>query len=247
MSKIAMRCIINSMANSDNGRLSKSRVSARFATETGSSSAAMTWSLYDAHGQRKYLTARERAAFIRAALHLGGDVGTFCAVLAFCGARISEVLALTPERIDRRAGAIVFETLKRRRRGVFRAVPVPLELIDLLVSVHKLDSASPKSNRLWAWSRPTGWKRVKATMRLAEIPEAQAKPKALRHAFGVEAVQDRIAITLVKKWLGHAKLQTTEIYATPLGEEERKLASLMWRNVRNDLDRKSPNCDQQSA
>lgn len=42
----------------------------------------------------------------------------FCAVLAFSEARISEVLAFEPNRIDKVAGVIVFETLKKRKRGI---------------------------------------------------------------------------------------------------------------------------------
>ncbi|MGA7673685.1 MAG: tyrosine-type recombinase/integrase [Rhizomicrobium sp.] len=199
----------------------------------------MAWSLYDTHGQRKYLTTKERGAFLRTAIRIGGPTGTFCAVLALTGARISEALSLTPERIDRANGAIVFETLKRRERGIFRAVPVPHELVDFLYSVHDLDTvrndADQGFSRIWPWSRPTAWTRVKSVMRLANIPEAQAQPKSLRHTFGVEAVQNRIAITLVKKWLGHAKLQSTEIYATPLGREERRLAAHMWRGIRGSF------------
>ena len=226
------------MGDSDNGPLAMSTGISR----GGSGKRppwGMAWSLYDVRGQRKYLTSHERAAFIRAAVEAGGSTGTFCAVLALTGARISEALALTPERIDAANGAIVFETLKRRERGIFRAVPVPRELIGYIRAVHGLERVERENGqyvaRLWPWSRPTAWKRVKRVMRLAKIPEAQAKPKALRHAFGVAAVQDRIAITLVKKWLGHAKLQSTEIYATPLGREERKLAALMWRGVRESF------------
>ncbi len=69
----------------------------------------MPWSLYDNRGRRKYLVPKERWGFLRAALEIGGKIGTFCAVLAFCGARISEVLALTPERIDDGDSVIVFE------------------------------------------------------------------------------------------------------------------------------------------
>ena len=50
---------------------------------------------------------------------------TFCAVLAYSGCRISEALALTSEAIDTAAGTIVFETLKKRKSGVYRAVPAP--------------------------------------------------------------------------------------------------------------------------
>mgnify|MGYP002386086088 FL=1 len=96
----------------------------------------MAWSLHDGRGRRKYLVAIERGAFLQAALDLGGKTASFCAVLVLCGARISEVLALTPERIDDGNCAINFETLKRRKRGVIRSVPVPKKLLYHLESIH---------------------------------------------------------------------------------------------------------------
>lgn len=194
----------------------------------------MNWSLYDGHGQRKYLTSTERTAFIRVALNTEPSTASFCLTLALTGARISEVLALTGERIDVDNSAIIFETLKRRKRGIFRAVPVPAQLPEYLSVVHGLSLGSENgigNGRLWKFSRPTAWKRIKSIMREAQIPAAIAKPKALRHAFGVEAVQNRIALSLVRKWLGHTKIETTAIYAEPIGEEERALAQLMWQRL----------------
>ncbi|MEI9887275.1 MAG: hypothetical protein WDN08_12375 [Rhizomicrobium sp.] len=52
--------------------------------------------------------------------------------LAFTGARISEVLALTACRIDAADEVIIFETLKQRQKQVFRAVPVSRALIPTL-------------------------------------------------------------------------------------------------------------------
>lgn len=195
----------------------------------------MSWSLHDNRGRRKYLVSKERRHFLRAALARGGEVGTFCAVLAFCGARISEVLALTPERIDDGNMAINFETLKRRRRGIFRAVPVPRGLLDYLDSVHYYRKAQNNpgqaSERLWSWSRTTAWRRVKEVMHLANQPEYVSKPKALRHAFGAEAALNQVSLSLIKKWMGHAKIETTEVYTALVGAEERKLASLTWRSA----------------
>ncbi len=37
-----------------------------------------------------------------------------------------------------------------------------------------------------------------------------------------------VPITLVKRWMGHARLQTTEIYLDVIGPEERNLARKMW-------------------
>ncbi len=195
----------------------------------------MSWSLYDPRGQRKYLTASERLAFIKAASKLHPiSAGTFCLTVALTGVRISEALHLTIDRIDPTTCTVVIETLKRRRRGVFRAIPVPSELIALLCDTHlKMNTLQSvaSENRLWPVSRTTGWKWIKMAMREAGIGHSVAKPRALRHAFAVEAVRQRIALSLVKKWLGHARIETTAIYADPVGEEEWALAKLTWQDV----------------
>ncbi|HEY2132374.1 MAG TPA: hypothetical protein VGH36_05275 [Acetobacteraceae bacterium] len=56
--------------------------------------------------------------------------------LAHAGSRLSEALALTADRVDLTAGALVFETLKKRQAGIYRAVPVPPALLDALDLVH---------------------------------------------------------------------------------------------------------------
>ena len=201
----------------------------------------MSWSLYDTRGRRKYLVPKERWAFLRAALEVGGRVGSFCAVLTFSGARISEVLALTAERIDDGNCAINFETLKRRQRGIIRAVPVPHKLLDYLDSIHQYRDAQLDTvragTRLWLWSRTTAWRHVKRVMRLAREPEHVSKPKALRHAFGAEAVLNQVSLSLIKKWMGHSKLETTEIYTSLIGKEERSLARLTWRRAARGFQR----------
>lgn len=221
------------MADIDNGTVAKSTGFSSSNPESTGTRSAMAWSLFDGRGQRKYLTPKERAAFIEAAARADPMTATFCLTLALTGARISEILQLTPERIDANNGAIALETLKRRERGVFRAIPVPKEFIRYLESVHDirgaLNDADLRGRRLWSWSRTTAWKRVKKIMQTAGVPANVAKPKALRHAFGVEAVQEKIALSLIKKWLGHTKIETTAIYADPIGNEERALARLMWR------------------
>ncbi|MEI9933198.1 MAG: site-specific integrase [Rhizomicrobium sp.] len=192
----------------------------------------MDYSLYDGRGRRKYLVSTERAAFLHAALQIGGKTASFCAVLTFSGARISEILALTAERIDEAQGTINFETLKRRKKGIIRAVPVPRELFLYLNSVHKFRGAqsdhAEASKRLWTWSRTTAWRRVKQVMRSTSNPEYLAKPKSLRHAFGAEAALRKVPLTLIKKWMGHSRIETTEIYTALTGREERALAQLTW-------------------
>lgn len=194
----------------------------------------MSGSLYSHDGQRKYLSQEERAAFLQASERAERDVRTFCSVLAYTGCRISEALALTADRVDMANGVIVFESLKKRREGVYRAVPVPPTMLDALDLVHGVRKAQRgkdggKIARLWPWGRATAWRRVKEVLAAAGITEeARATPKGLRHAFGVAAVSKGIPLNLVQRWLGHAQLTTTAIYADAVGEEERNIASRMW-------------------
>jgi integrase len=122
--------------------------------------------LHTVDGARKYLTAGERDAFLRAAEQADRQVRTLCMTLAYAGCRLSEALALTADRVDLAAGVLVIESLKKRRIGIYRAVPVPPALLD--------------------------------------------------------------ALDLVQKWLGHAQLTTTALYADAVGVEEKNIARRMW-------------------
>lgn len=185
--------------------------------------------LHDNLGNRKYLTAQERNRFIEAARRQPFPIATFCLTLAYSGARISEVLALRAGSIDPSAGVIVFESLKKRRRGVYRQVPVPDILLTQLESRHALAHMTANT-LLWTWSRTTAWKAVKDVMAEASIPPFCASPKALRHAFGVVGIaESQIPLNMMQKWLGHSRIETTAIYANAVGPEERAIAQRMWR------------------
>lgn len=189
--------------------------------------------LYDAKGRRQYLTPSEREAFLKAADEAEREVRTFCYVLAFTGCRISEALALTADRIDLKDGAIIFETLKKRKKGIYRAVPVPPALLDALNMVHDIRAAQRrrdhgKSVFLWSFARNTAWRRVLAVMKDAGIKGPHATPKGLRHGYGIKAVTSGVPLNTLQQLLGHAQLSTTSIYADAMGPEKRQLVERMW-------------------
>jgi len=193
----------------------------------------MGMTLHTAEGARKYLTAGERDAFLRAAEQTDRQARTLCMTLAYAGCRLSEALALTIDRVDLAAGVLVFETLKKRRSGIYRAVPVPpalLEALDLVHGIREQQARRGKGQgiRLWPGSRMIGWRAVRVVMEDAGLDGPQASPKGLRHGFGVAAVSAGIPLNLVQKWLGHAQLSTTAIYANAVGEEEQSIAARMW-------------------
>ena len=103
--------------------------------------------LYDARGHRKYLTTAERTVFLTAAEETPREVRTLCGLLAHTGCRLSEALWLTADRVDLWADLIVFETLKKRRTGVYRALPVPHALVAMLDLVHGLRTLQSRPDR----------------------------------------------------------------------------------------------------
>lgn len=204
----------------------------------------MPWSLYNRLGQRKYLTKAETLRFLRAADAQPVTVRHFCWVLAASGCRISEGLALTIRNFDFQAGTLVIASLKKRGKRVFRAIPLPR---DLLRSLKKWFTAGTLGNdqRLWPWSRMTGYRRVCEVMYHAGISGDFASPKGLRHGFGINAVQSGVPLNLVQRWLGHADLKTTAIYTSAMGPEEREIASRMWHPARKAPAREPGDCIEQ--
>jgi integrase len=189
--------------------------------------------MFDRQGNRKYLNDAERRAFLRAVKSEPNALRrAFVLTLFHCGCRISEALNMTAERVDLANRAVVFETLKRRQRGHFRAVPIPDSLVELLRQV--VSQAAP-SARVWTFSRPTAYRMVKGCMAWAKITGGMASPKGLRHGFAVACLAQKIPLSTVKKWLGHARLETTAIYLDVSGNEERELAKRLW-----SADRKNP-------
>jgi integrase/recombinase XerD len=187
-------------------------------------------SLYTPAGTRKYLTPAERERFIVAARSQPrADVRTLCLTLAYTGCRISEALALTSASVAISDGFIPLRSLKRRNRAVvIREVPVPPWLLTELKNVWRT-CATEANSRLWPLSRSRAWSLIKAVMHEAGISSGpHGTPKGLRHGFGLHAIRSGVPLTLVQRWLGHARLTTTAIYLQAMGEEEREIASRMW-------------------
>jgi integrase len=189
-------------------------------------------SLYARQGGRKYLNAAERQRFLFALRSVPTRKRLFCAVMFWAGSRISETLALSANTFDLDDGLVGFETLKRRKRGLVRQVPLPDQLLRDLESEFSLRARQRDTElaaeRLWPWSRTTAWRYVKALMVAADVTGSAAMPKGMRHAFGVTAFRNSVPPNLVQRWLGHASLETTSIYADVAGREEREFAARIW-------------------
>jgi integrase/recombinase XerD len=199
-------------------------------------------SLYSRGGGRKYLNHAERARALAEMAKLPRSQALFALTLAWTGARVSEVLALTASsfqiirasslRIE--SGIVAIVTLKRRSHHV-REVPIPPELTAALDEHFKLSASQRDEHqwdrRLWPWHRVTAWRIIKQVMRRSAIAGRQACPRGLRHAFGVGSLQASVPLNLAQRWLGHARISTTAIYAAASGPEEVGFAHRYWTHV----------------
>jgi len=129
-------------------------------------------------------------------------------------------------------GRIAIKTLKRRSKALVREVPIPDALVQefAMVHFHELhdfegwvfsdDDTPPPRIACYRW--------VKYVMGLASIHGPQACPKGLRHGYGVHATKQGVQLHMLQKWMGHADMKTTAIYATALGRDEAEIAARIW-------------------
>lgn len=177
-------------------------------------------SLITAQGHRKYLTTAERQRLLTVVADFSSPERLLCQTLIFTGCRLSEALAIAPHHVLLSEQCVLIRSLKKRDKIMHRRVPVPH---DLLVALAQIEN-----NPLFTVGRTSAWAIVKKAMATAAINGPQATPRALRHTFGVHAIQSGVPLNLVQRWLGHARMETTAIYADIIGLEEIEMARRMW-------------------
>jgi len=185
--------------------------------------------MIDEYGNRKYLDKKEILMFTEKDSLIDRKKEMLCVIMTETGCRISESLNLISKDIGISSKYIRFETLKKRRKWVFRSVPVSatvMRKIDRIFGISK--GRMDPDTLIWPIGRMTAYRCIRQVMESAGIYGIQACPRGLRHGFAVSALNAGVPITLVQRWLGHADLKTTAIYTHVLGAEERAIASRMW-------------------
>lgn len=188
-----------------------------------------TIKLRDTNGCRKYITPSERKRFLWSASSLGDPVKQlYCEVLYYTGCRPGEAYCLSLSSFDLAERVIVIETLKQRKKGIFRAIPVPADWLKHAVKILSRYVQHHRHESIWGFSEKTGYRVVKKVMAMAEIKGPHACPKGLRHGFCIAHAQAKTNPRLIQRWAGHASLATTMIYLDAQGQEERNAAKACW-------------------
>lgn len=184
--------------------------------------------LYDHQSQRLYINSEERARFLEVANAQSDDIKAFCLTLFYTGCRLSEARELRFSSIQPNARLISFRSLKKRNQHHIREIPVPKELIDAFAPLPRRLDLPIWSKRGQKIPRITAYRRIKEVMNQAKIQGPHACPKGLRHGYGIHAVRSGVQLHMLQKWMGHASMSTTAIYANAVGSEELEIADRMW-------------------
>ena len=192
--------------------------------------------LFDKQGKRLYMNQEEIKGFLKVAAEANSKAYTFAQTLVYTGCRILEALNLTPNSFQRTELQVTFNSLKKRRGDIYRNIPVPKTYMDTVVAAHNIVHAQKTKSKadlkIWTWSRQHAYEIIKKLMADAGIPPgSHTSPKGLRHGFGVNAITKDVPLNMLQKWMGHADITTTAIYANAIGKEEAAIANKMWDSI----------------
>ena len=173
----------------------------------------------------KALNESKLAALLKAAeegLPYQGDIApalrlrdkTMIYLLYATGLRVSELLSVQSRRVDAEAG-LLRVTGKRSKE---RIIPFPPVVSGLL---HEYRNESrprlkPSTDTLFLGlngkplTRQAFWKTLGRLAELAGIPKIH--PHMLRHTFATDLLKSGMNLRVLQSLLGHADLQTTEVY-----------------------------------
>ena len=192
----------------------------------------MPYELITPDRRRRYLTVAEKTQFISAAQSFNPIARTFCNMLANTGCLISEALNMQHDDIDFVKGEITVHSLRKRKGSDKRQIPLSntfLRELQVAHTIHIGRSNNKKPQKLWSWSRSTGYRRVKTAMKKAGIEGLHATPIGLRHSFGIHCVEKEIPLNFIQKWLGHSSMDVTCMYLIALNQDERTIAGRLWQ------------------
>lgn len=138
-------------------------------------------------------------------------------VLYACGARISEALSLRTEAIEPELRVVRLTGKGSKTRLVPLGARARVALSAWLAHGRLSRVGAAKSE--WVFlsrsgtqmTRGEGWRRVKAAARRAGLP-SDISPHTLRHSFASHLVEGGADLRSVQEMLGHASIQTTEVY-----------------------------------
>ncbi len=142
------------------------------------------------------------------------------------GGRVSEILALTPERFkfDGYDYFVILDTLKRRGRPKKKSIQrSPKRLIPLCdpklissIDFYLRNNDFKKGKKLFKVCRQTVNRRIKRAVHLGGGSPFPISSHTFRHSFAIHLLLHGRPLKYVSKLLGHSSVKSTEIYTNVL-------------------------------
>ena len=170
----------------------------------------------------KYLTEEEIHKILRTAQ---SPYDLLFEVLYKTGVRISEARELTPQSVDERHTVLKVRCLKRRDRNLYRYIPLQKELLSRL---KEYSQAKKANERLFPHTATWYWMVLQKLAKVLKIDPKRMHPHAFRHAFGVHATLKRVPLPIIKTWMGHADIGSTQIYTEVMALDTKDFYNQMW-------------------
>jgi integrase len=192
---------------------------------------------YPERPRERLLTAEELARLGEALANAeSGGVADWRAValvrlLAFTGARLSEILGLRWEWIDLQAGTARLPDSKTGAKTLYLSAPALAVLAALprhASNAHVLPGERPGAPLV---PPQKAWQRIRRTAGLPDI-----RLHDLRHAFASTAVAAGDSLFIIGKLLGHRQASTTERYSHLAPDPARAVADRTGERLRAMLD-----------
>jgi site-specific recombinase XerD len=134
------------------------------------------------------------------------------AVAYSAGLRVSEVVRLRLEDLDRERGLIWIHGSKGRKDRCTLLSDMALALVDAY-----LEGANP-GEWLFPGSRPSRHLTTRSVQKVTAMARERAgitkplTPHVLRHSFATHLLENGTDVRLIQELLGHSSVRTTEIY-----------------------------------
>ena len=142
------------------------------------------------------------------------------AILFNTGARIQEALDLSPQALHLESPFHVRFFGKGRKERTCPLWPETVELLKIFLN----RKPRKQEERIFVnrYGSPLGASGIRfklkeyvaaATKKVPSLAEKRVSPHKFRHATAVSLVEAGVDITVIRSWLGHTNLDTTNIYA----------------------------------
>jgi site-specific recombinase XerD len=179
-----------------------------------------------------YLDAEEITAILREPDRSSLEGQRDHALLAFLyntGARIQEALNVCPRAIRLESPAQVELLGKGRKSRICPLWPETVDVLKALLKRHPRADDEPIFVNRYGQPLGAAGARFKlkqyvqaASLNLPALAKKRVTPHTWRHSVGVQLVAAGVDVTVIRNWLGHARLDTTNHYARANLETKRK-------------------------